>query len=516
MSIGGRSTFDVASSGDPLVDGIISDTAWDMPVLSYAFPKTSFSSAYGGGEDIGMFEASKQIKDAVHFALNANIGPAATVGFSVEGFTNLEFDLADDGQIRVAQTTSDPFDYGTAWAYLPSEHDAAGDVWFSSSNYDFTTPIAGNYAHYALIHELGHALGLQHGHEYTDHGVLPENMDGMEYSVMTYRSYPGASFSGLSNEQWGFAQTWMMLDIAALQYLYGADFTTNAGDTTYSWTPDSGETSVNGVTAISPGANRIFATLWDGGGTDTYDVSAYDTNVLIDLAPGAHSVFKSDQLAKLGPDHSAKGNIYNALRYQGDDRSLIENAIGGAGNDQINGNRANNLLSGNAGSDHLSGLDGNDILRGQLGKDTLSGGQGRDRLIGGNGDDTLSGDAGRDVVRAGKGADVIVADLDGDRLFGQAGGDTFRFNTLDDDETANARPTRIMDFQQGLDVIDLSALSRTPLTLTFDETGATAGIRISEVSGDSMIQIDTNGNGLYDATILVQGTLGLTADDFLL
>ena len=43
---------------------------------------------------------------------------------------------------------------------------------------------------------------------------------------MTYRSYVGAPFSGYANETWGFAQTFMMLDIAALQHMYGADFTT--------------------------------------------------------------------------------------------------------------------------------------------------------------------------------------------------------------------------------------------------------------------------------------------------
>jgi alkylation response protein AidB-like acyl-CoA dehydrogenase len=44
-------------------------------------------------------------------------------------------------------------------------------------------------------------------------------------------------------------------------------------------------------------------------------------------------------LAKLHYDGSkvAVGNISNALQYQGDTRSLIENAKGGAGNDAITG-----------------------------------------------------------------------------------------------------------------------------------------------------------------------------------
>lgn len=78
----------------------------------------------------------------------------------------------------------------------------------------------------------------------------------------------------------------MMLDIAALQEMYGADYTTNSGDTVYKWNPNQGITYVNGVAAITPAANRIFATIWDGGGIDTYDLSAYTTALKIDLRAG--------------------------------------------------------------------------------------------------------------------------------------------------------------------------------------------------------------------------------------
>src|SRR3546814_1081480 len=71
----------------------------------------------------------------------------------------------------------------------------------------------------------------------------------------------------------------MMDDIRALQHMYGADFTTNNGNTVYSWYPLNGQTLVDGAVAISPGGNRIFATIWDGGGVDTYDLSAYSTNL---------------------------------------------------------------------------------------------------------------------------------------------------------------------------------------------------------------------------------------------
>src|SRR3546814_15852656 len=67
--------------------------------------------------------------------------------------------------------------------------------------------------------------------------------------------------------------------IRALQHLYGADFTTNNGNTVYSWNPLNGQTLVDGAVAISPGGNRIFATLWDGGGVDPYDLRSEERRV---------------------------------------------------------------------------------------------------------------------------------------------------------------------------------------------------------------------------------------------
>ena len=50
----------------------------------------------------------------------------------------------------------------------------------------------------------------------------------------------------------------------------------------------------------------------------------------------------------------ARANVYNALQYNGDPRSLITNLITGSGNDTIKGNAADNTIDGNgAQSDHV-------------------------------------------------------------------------------------------------------------------------------------------------------------------
>ncbi|WP_211486600.1 M10 family metallopeptidase C-terminal domain-containing protein, partial [Corallococcus exiguus] len=134
---------------------------------------------------------------------------------------------------------------------------------------------------------------------------------------MTYRPYVGSTgqFPAAQGEQ---PQTYMMQDIAALQRMYGANFETNSGDTVYSWNPSTGETLVNGVGQSLPAKNRVFLTIWDGGGKDTYDLSNYSTHLNVDLAPGSWSVFSKAQLAFLGKNHYARGNVFNALLYDND------------------------------------------------------------------------------------------------------------------------------------------------------------------------------------------------------
>ncbi len=156
----------------------------------------------------------------------------------------------------------------------------------------------------------------------------------------------------------------MLRDVAAVQYLYGANYETRSGDTVYSWSSTTGEKYINGVGAGAPGGNKVFETLWDGGGRDTIDLSTYKSGLTIDLAPGGWANFGNSQIANLGDGHKAPGNVAFAYLYQGDERSLIENAIGGAGNDVIKGNAADNVLIGGAGNDYLEGVSGTNILAG--------------------------------------------------------------------------------------------------------------------------------------------------------
>ena len=184
---------------------------------------------------------------------------------------------------------------------------------------------------------------------------MPPAYDSLEYTVMSYHSYAGSPLAGYTNETWSYPQSLMMFDIAAVQTLYGANYTTNSSATVYTWTPNTGEMFINGVGQGAPGGNKIFLTVWDGGGNDTYDFSNYTTDLKVSLQPGEWSTVSTTQLANLGQGHFAAGNIANALLYKNNPASLIENVVGGSGNDTLVGNLANNTITGGAGNDAING-----------------------------------------------------------------------------------------------------------------------------------------------------------------
>jgi len=351
-------------TGNPYIDGILGNIKWAVNSFTYSFPTSGayYGPSYGEGENVTNFGALNSNQQTATRTALKMFASVANLSFGEIGETSTQH-----ADLRFALSDKP----NTAWAYFPTTSPVGGDAWFNKSSGAYNNPLKGNYAYLTFIHEIGHALGLEHAHEGT---AMPLSRDSMEYTVMSYRSYVGASTtSGYVNETWGYAQSLMMYDIAALQHMYGANYATNSGNTTYSWSSTTGEMFINNVGQGAPGGNKILLTVWDGGGNDTYDFSSYGTNLKVDLRPGNWTVTSATQLAKLHWDGSkvAAGNIANALLHNGDARSLIENAVGGLGNDTLTGNDADNLLKGAAGNDRLTGGRGNDTLDGGTGDDTV-------------------------------------------------------------------------------------------------------------------------------------------------
>jgi Ca2+-binding RTX toxin-like protein len=508
-------TIMVTTSGRAEVDALLHSHRWAGPAVTFSFPTAA--NQYDAAINTGNFEP----------LTDKQAGSIRAAFRAVENFTNLDFiELdADPGAALLRfggsniPTQRDP-DGGNGTAALPGESSAAGDGWLGDGlDADF-----GEVGWAIFWHEAGHALGLRHPFETAPFSNRPMALgwDTPEFTMMTYRPHEGGTadrgtWPGVQH----FPQSFMMLDIAALQHLYGADFGFNSGATTYRFDPFSGSYEINGVRTTAPsydihGAlplddlpiNVLFTTIWDGGGDDTYDFSQYGSTrqLRIDLRPGGWTDVDRDsnwQAANLGGGPYgdggtgfARGQVFNALLHRPapnlpyDNRSLIENAIGGAADDIIAGNLANNRLEGRNGNDTLEGFAGFDTLDGGQGRDAASwfnaaagvtanllqgrafgaGSGGTDALVsiedlhgsaftdnltgdnadnailGFRGNDFLFGRAGNDTILGGDDNDLIEETAGLNSLFGEAGNDTIRPG-LD---------AELVDGGEGIDTADYS------------------------------------------------------------
>ncbi len=224
------------------------------------------------------------------------------------------------------------------------------NVWIDNTQSYLTAPVFPSGAWRLMAHEIGHAIGLSHPGAYNagpgvqityaTHAEYIE--DSSQYTIMSYfnETNTGANFGRQR------PLTPMMHDIAAIQRLYGADYSTRAGDTVYGFNSNTGDQI---FTFFSAASERVFC-IWDGAGEDTIDASGYALASLIDLNEGAFSNIGPLTLSGgVATGQAMVGNI--SIAYG----AVIENAIGGSGSDTLTGNRANNDLTGNGGSNAIAG-----------------------------------------------------------------------------------------------------------------------------------------------------------------
>ena len=295
----------------------------------------------------------------------AQQGAAREALLKISSYAGITFtEVADQsGQIRFATSQQNGTAGFTAGdiegeAFVRTEVVLANNV---SSNADLAI---GTRGWYVLLHEIEHALGLKHPGNYNgtsgaeDSPFLPASQDAIQFTIETYNDTDLSSTT----------RSPMVFDVAALQYLYGANAATGAGNSNY---------------ALDAG---MTYTVWDVSGSDTLDASTWTSSVTLDLNPGTVSYE-----GLIGVDTAPVPRVGIAFD------CWIETAIGGSGNDGISGNPTANALQGGAGNDWLDGMSGNDVLTGGLGNDTLLGGDGNDLLDGGRGADRMEGGTGNDL-----------------------------------------------------------------------------------------------------------------------
>ncbi len=311
------------------------------------------------------------------------------------------------------------YDLSGTWSGLTSGGDFGSNIFFNTGD---LIPRPGTFGFHNYLHEIGHAMGLRHPADVAAgvKGMIPADHRGMNYSTL----YSSTSVVGGDTYPGQILQYLGIDDVRAIQYRYGANYTTNNANTVYTWDETTGaqyvrEGNGDAIKQNTPATAVTFTIVWDGGGIDTYDLSNFSKSQKIDLRPGKWSTISPDLLPVPWDPVKAivPGNVGNAyLAYDADTgladpRSLIENVNAGSGNDTVIGNQADNQLNGNNGNDALYGLSGNDTLNGGAGDDTLDGGEGNDTLIGGEGNDTYYLDATNDLIieTSTGGVDTIIS-----------------------------------------------------------------------------------------------------------
>ena len=342
---------------DKVFNQLNSRERWSGSTITFSFPQTA-SGMFSQGEAAGFRAANAAQQQLMTLALatwDDLIGQSFVPG--TPGQTNIE----------MAYTSTE---IGYAHAYYPTN----GSAWFNVTEDTLVNTALGEYGFLTFVHEIGHALGLDHMGDYNGNGNWSPSsfQDSVVLSVMSYFGprYAAANYNAevmqadwtASNGHTYTAQTPMVNDVMAIQRIYGASTTTRLDNTVYGFSSTVGGTTGR-IYDFTVNTHPII-TLFDSGGTDTLDLSGWNTASRVSLKAG---------------EFSSANDMTNNIAIAYD--TVIENARTGGGNDVLNGNSAANRLEGGAGNDELNGQEGDDVLVGGLGNDIIDGGVGTDTAV---------------------------------------------------------------------------------------------------------------------------------------
>ena len=245
----------------------------------------------------------------INFTNDANGAIAFAPGRSMGVVDGVEYENFDDGSLAGSLSNIGSGQQATG---------RYGDIWFNLDNLYLTATVASFYS--TALHELGHSLGLKEG------SSVP-SVNDPHLTVMSDQP-----FIGMPD---GWVTSLQLYDIAAIQSIYGYNYTTRKENTVYGIGKGFGATA----------ADAFVYSIWDGAGIDLIDASGYSLAARIALRHGHFSSIgvQSDGAAPMDDNVSV---AYYAV---------IENAKGTDTANEIIGNAWNNIIYGAGGDDKIFG-----------------------------------------------------------------------------------------------------------------------------------------------------------------
>ena len=331
----GQYTLEVSHT-DPLRNWTYQEIA---DYLRSGFGGAQFNASTGDTLTVNLTGLTTAGQTLARAALDVWTGVTGLVFSEVTGSAQITFDDEEEGAFAGPDTVSGGF--------ITASSVNIGTAWLDTYGTTLDT-----YSFQTYIHEIGHALGLGHAGPYDGSAVYGvDNIylnDSWQATIMSYFSQNENTEVDASV---AFVVGLQVADIIAAGDMYGLSTTTRVGDTVYGFNSNAG-TVYNANNGFS---NATTFTVFDAGGTDTFDYSLATVAQFLDLREGHYSNV-------LG----LRGNV--GIAYG----TVIENAIGGSGRDTFVGNAADNVFRGNDGYDRFYAAGGgNDVFDGGAGIDTV-------------------------------------------------------------------------------------------------------------------------------------------------
>ena len=271
---------------------------------------------------------------------------------------DLHFAMADVASSDLGGVTYAGYNYTASATGQLTSYTADAFIYLDTVHTADPAPVAGSWWYQALLHEIGHALGLKHPFEATagaETVLQPPFSDTTATTVMSY-TQAGA-----------YTATFSPYDLAALNFLYGGDGLKGT------WGVGSDGTYLTGSALDDvftlPNGRAI---LTDMGGTDTVRYAGLQDEYVITPLQGGQWL----EVHGNGLDHIISSAVEQLAFSDGTvttSELLHPNGgffFGGDGADYLTGTLASDLMLGGGGNDTLFGIAGDDLLHGGDGLDT--------------------------------------------------------------------------------------------------------------------------------------------------